>query len=164
MVNASTVRVPMNFETQLFSPLSIVEHYWKFAARLQVDTLSLATRRAQAMMELSTTLSSCTSPDQLLTEQVRYWQLAQRQYAEVCTQAFVKATALTVITDAEAGDESVAIEPLAQDLPQRQRDVLTVVEAPASSVDAAQPPAADAIKQQAADHLPPVRVRLRRSA
>jgi hypothetical protein len=161
MVNAATVRVKMTFETQLFSPFSMGEQYLKFLARLQVDSLTLASRRAHALMELPKTLSSCTSPDKLLTEQVLYWQLAQRQYAEACTSAFTKAAALAVMPDAEAGAEienleTAKVEPETGRAPQRQRDVLTVAEARQESVAAAKP--------QVADPLPPVRVRLRRSA
>ena len=60
---------------------SMVEPPWKIMTRLQIETIALVNRRAQAYMELPTILAQCQNPQDLMTEQVRFWQTAQRQYA-----------------------------------------------------------------------------------
>jgi hypothetical protein len=66
----------------MFVPMStMIEPFWKMAARAQIETLALASRRAQAYMELPQTFAHCCGPQDYLTEQVRFWQTAQKQYA-----------------------------------------------------------------------------------
>lgn len=50
--------------------------------RCQVETQSLMSRRAQAYFELPTRLSQCRTPQDLVQEQQRFWQLAFEQYSE----------------------------------------------------------------------------------
>lgn len=54
----------------------------KIAGRVQIEATALATRRAQAYMEIPAILARCHSGQDLLTAQVMFWQQAQRQYAE----------------------------------------------------------------------------------
>jgi hypothetical protein len=44
--------------------------------------LSLVSQRAQAYMELPTSVANCRTPQDLFEEQIRFWQTAFRQYAE----------------------------------------------------------------------------------
>jgi hypothetical protein len=54
----------------------------KIAGRVQIEAAALATRRAQAYMEIPAILARCQTGQDLLTAQVMFWQRAQRQYAE----------------------------------------------------------------------------------
>ncbi len=56
--------------------------FWKAAARIQIEAFALMTRRAKAYLEFSDTLARCKSPNDVITEQVRFWQLAQRAYLQ----------------------------------------------------------------------------------
>ena len=107
----------MGFESYLFSPFAAGEQLFKLAARYQIEQVALATKRAQALMDIPATLAHCSSPDDYQTEQVRYWQIAQRHYAVALTHTVEKAVA------AASFAEVVDIEPLL-----RQRDYLVVKE------------------------------------
>ena len=120
-------RVQMGFESYLFSPFAGGEQFFKLAARFQIDQLALATMRAQALMDIPAALAHCSSPDDILTEQVRYWQIAQRQYAQALSTTVEKAVAAATLA------EVVEIEPI-----MRQRDYLVVKE-PAGAVEPAVP-------------------------
>jgi hypothetical protein len=50
--------------------------------RVQNEAVALASRRAQAYLELPHTLSRCRTPQDILTAHVMFWQIAQRQYAQ----------------------------------------------------------------------------------
>jgi hypothetical protein len=54
----------------------------KIAGRVQIEAATLATRRAQAYLEIPATLARCQTAQDLFTAQVMFWQLAQRHYAE----------------------------------------------------------------------------------
>jgi hypothetical protein len=54
----------------------------KIAGRVQIEAAALATRRAQAYMEIPAILARCQTGQDLLTAQVMFWQMAQRQYVE----------------------------------------------------------------------------------
>lgn len=61
--------------TQSMSP-------YKGFAKAQVEMMGLMSRRAQAYLEIPTRVSRCRSPQDLVTEQMRFWQTAFQQYAE----------------------------------------------------------------------------------
>jgi hypothetical protein len=63
------------------SPFTAATGAWKVAARMQIETVALMSRRAQAYMELPTTLATCSSSDDLLSQHSLFLQVAQRQYA-----------------------------------------------------------------------------------
>lgn len=50
--------------------------------RMQIETMALVTKRLMANLEVPQALSRCTSPQDVLAEQVRYWQTAQKQYMQ----------------------------------------------------------------------------------
>jgi hypothetical protein len=54
----------------------------KIAGRVQIEAAALATRRAQAYMEIPAILARCQTGQDLLTAQVMFWQQAQRHYVE----------------------------------------------------------------------------------
>lgn len=61
--------------TQGFGPM-------KGMARAQLEMLGLMSRRAQAYLEIPSRLSRCRSPQDLMSEQMRFWQTAFQQYSE----------------------------------------------------------------------------------
>jgi hypothetical protein len=79
------------------SPFAAVGYSWKMAARMQIETVALMSRRAQALMELPATLASCSSAQDLLTEHVKFCQLAQRQYAQSIQKVTAAAPSSTVV-------------------------------------------------------------------
>ena len=58
---------------------------WNFAGWAQVEAVALLTRRVQAYLEIADTLASCNHSDDVMREQVRFWQIAQRNYVESVT-------------------------------------------------------------------------------
>lgn len=66
-------------DTQTTFPFEIGT-FWKTAARMQLETLGLIVRRTQAYIDLPAQLSRCKTPDDLLAEQARFWEAAQREY------------------------------------------------------------------------------------
>ena len=52
------------------------------AGRLNLELVSLATRRAQAWLEIPHRLGQCRTPQELAREQLRFWQTAAHDYAE----------------------------------------------------------------------------------
>ena len=143
------MRVKMGFETQLFSPFMGADLFWKSAARLQIESLALMSRRAQAMMELPQTLAHCHSPQDLLTEQVKFWQIAQRHYAHCLEKAAGPITMPETVATQDAK-------------PQRPRDYIVVS-------DRAVPPAvpkddSETKAREEAMLLGAPRIRVRRSA
>lgn len=66
------------------------------AGRWNLELMSLATRRAQAWMEIPTRLSQCKTPQDLAKEQMRFWQVATHDYAEGVRRLTVAFGALAV--------------------------------------------------------------------
>lgn len=56
--------------------------YVKGMARWQLEAMGLMSRRAQAYMEIPSRMSKCRTPQDLFTEQTRFWQMAFHQYSE----------------------------------------------------------------------------------
>lgn len=54
----------------------------KGVARWQLEVMGFMSRRAQAYMEMPTRLSRCRTPQDLMSEQARFMQIAFQQYAE----------------------------------------------------------------------------------
>ena len=66
----------MDMAAQRFEP------WYKAMAGSSLEVLSLLSQRAQAYMELPTNVGNCRTPQDLVDEQIRFWQTAFRQYAE----------------------------------------------------------------------------------
>jgi hypothetical protein len=107
------------------------EPVFKNAARWNLELMGLATRRARAWLELPSRLAQCKTPQDLVGENLRYWQTAAHDYAEGARLLAVAAAAFALpgakgawvaksspsrdyITFAEA-------KPAAQDAPPRDR-------------------------------------------
>lgn len=58
------------------------EPVMKGMARTQLELMSFASRRAQAYLEIPSRLAICRSPQDLMNEQMRFWQTAASQYSE----------------------------------------------------------------------------------
>jgi hypothetical protein len=123
----------------LFPGLAAFEPGWKIMARLQIEMIALSSRRARAYLELPSTLARCHSTQDVLTEQVLFWQVAQRQYAQgvertvVPVPTVVAASTTEVASPSRSRDYMVVSdrEPVAA--PQREpaaRDVRAPVSAP----------------------------------
>ena len=65
------------------------EPWFRAAARGNLEVFTLATRRAQAYVELPVRLSQCRTPQELADEQMRFWQNMTQQYAE-CSQKLMR--------------------------------------------------------------------------
>jgi hypothetical protein len=51
-------------------------------ARGQLEFMGLMNRRVQAVLEISSRLAQCRTPQGLVNEQLRYWRTAYEQYSE----------------------------------------------------------------------------------
>lgn len=58
------------------------EPWIRAATRGNLEAFTLMSRRAQAYMELPMRLSQCRTPQELVNEQMHFWQTMTRQYAE----------------------------------------------------------------------------------
>lgn len=99
-------------------------------ARFQCETMGLLTRRAQAYVDLPRALAQCHSPEDLLSEQVRFWQVAQRQYAESYERA------LAALPVGEPGEPAAAA---ASATPRRDYMVVTDLKAEPAKDQGAEP-------------------------
>lgn len=52
------------------------------AAQANLEAFGLASRRAQAYLEVPARLAQCRTPQDLLAEQMRFWQTAMAQYQD----------------------------------------------------------------------------------
>lgn len=64
------------------TPLAASDAWIKAVGRMQVETVAFLTRRMIANLELPQALARCSTPAEAMAEQVRYWQVAQRQYMQ----------------------------------------------------------------------------------
>lgn len=70
------------------------EPVMKGMARIQLEMMSLASRRAQAYLEISSRLAACRTPQELMTEQFRFWQTAVQHYSEGNRRVMTAMTAM----------------------------------------------------------------------
>ena len=123
------------------------EPLWKLAARMQFETMALSCRRVQAYAEMSKSLAACRMPDDLLAEQVRFWQIAQRQYMASLANVLAPATPVTqVATEPEVKTPAV-------------RDYMVVPERPLATHEQERTAVANEQAPVAEERRPPVRVR-----
>jgi hypothetical protein len=61
---------------QAFDPFA------KGVARAQLELMGLMNRRAQACMEIPSRLSQCRTPQDVASEQLRFWRTAYEEHAE----------------------------------------------------------------------------------
>jgi len=101
-----------------------MEPMMKGAARVQLEMITLWSRRAQAYLEIPSRLSMCRTPQDVVNEQMRFWQMAFTQYAEGTRR--IMAASQSMMTP-----PAPAAEPRSK---ARQRDFLSPPEAPAEPV------------------------------
>lgn len=58
------------------------EPAYKAAARANLEVVGLASRRAQAMMDVPSRMMACRTPLDVMNASASYWQTAARQYGE----------------------------------------------------------------------------------
>ena len=122
------------------------EPFWKAAVRMQIETVALMSRQAQALGDLHTVMATCHSPEEFLTEQVRYWQIAQRHSAASFQNVF--APVPLTAADAKASAEANSVEKV-----RGPRDYLVVAERPAGQ------PTEPVVAPKSEDMMTPIRVR-----
>ena len=65
-----------------------IEPWLRATARGNLEVLTLMNRRAQAYVELPLRLCQCRSPQDLASEQMRFWQTMAQQYTEASQRVF----------------------------------------------------------------------------
>jgi hypothetical protein len=68
--------------TGLDSVLRAYEPALRGAGRYNLELLGIMSRRAHAWLEIPARLGSCRTPQDLVKEQMRFWQTAMHDYAE----------------------------------------------------------------------------------
>lgn len=106
----------------------------KSAARCNLELMSLAGRRARAYFEVPSRFARCRSPQDLASEQVRFWQGAAQDYAE-SARCIVDAWNSVLGLRADEGSDAA------------ERDYITFAE---SRADAAAPAARKSSSRRAA--------------
>ncbi len=91
------------------------EPMMKAAARSNIEAVTLASQRAQAYLELPARLGQCRSPQDLASEQMRFWQTMTQQYTECSRRIMTTWTSCAH----EAGDRARS---------ERERDYITFPE------------------------------------
>ncbi|MBX9926244.1 MAG: hypothetical protein K2Y05_07790 [Hyphomicrobiaceae bacterium] len=82
------------FDNAMKWPVTNAADAWmKSIGRIQVETAALATRRMLAVLEFPQHLARCETPQDVISEQVRFWQIAQRQYMQSLERIAVAASA-----------------------------------------------------------------------
>ena len=133
---------------------------WSIAARMQIETVALITRRAQAYMAISDTVALCQDPEGLMIEQVRFWQIAQRDYIE--TLGGIARPAAPKNDSAPMGASAAVTDCISgQSSGTRDRIVMPNLKAPATEpvLSVAPVGAATQTRQKAGSHDALVRVR-----
>lgn len=70
------------FDPSSFTAPVGVEQMMRGFTRGQLESQQLLARRAQAYLELPGRMSQCRTPQDLMQEQMRFWQTAFQQYSE----------------------------------------------------------------------------------
>lgn len=75
---------PLSSQMPSFSPemFQAFEPFMKGVLQCQFEAMSFWSRRAQAYMEIPARLSQCRTPQDLVNEQMRFWQTAFQHYNE----------------------------------------------------------------------------------
>lgn len=81
----------MGLSTLYEFPIGSEAETWRAAARINAEAVCLLTRRTQAYLDLTKGLAGCTTSGDFLTQQVLFWQVAQRQYLESFQSAILAA-------------------------------------------------------------------------
>ncbi len=119
---------------------------WRLHARYQIETVALLSRRAAAYLDVPKTVTTCQSVEDVMREQVLFWQRAQIDYQRAMSHTMSQTLVAVPSSTHGPRDEAVPVE--------RTRDYLVVA-----------PVAADPVAAPKSSQLPPVpEYRVRRSA
>ena len=77
----------MGLNTLYEFPFGAQINPWIAVGRINAQAVLLVTQRAQAYLDLSAGLGECKTTDDFLTQQVSFWQIAQRQYLETAQRS-----------------------------------------------------------------------------
>lgn len=94
------------------TPNVALDQYMRNVARCQLECQGLMSRRAQAYLELPGRVAACRTPQDLVQEQARFWQMAFQQYAE-CSQKMM--TSWAQVMKAPIADKKGGAKPPARD-------------------------------------------------
>lgn len=95
------------------------EPVMKGVARVQLEMIGLASRRTQAYLEIPSRLAQVRTPQDLFSEQMRFWQTAFQHYADSSRRVTTAMTAMA----------APQINPFLDNRPKaRSRDYLTMPE------------------------------------
>lgn len=72
------------------------EPAFRSAARWNLELMGLATRRARAWLELPSRLARCRTPQDLVRENLRYWQTSAHDYADGAQRLTIAAGAFAM--------------------------------------------------------------------
>ena len=63
-------------------------HSFELFKSVNLEVMSLATRRTQAFIEIPSRLGACRSPEDFFGEQLRFWQTAVAEYTDSYSRIF----------------------------------------------------------------------------
>lgn len=89
------------YETGWASPVTATDAWFKAVGRIQVETVAYMTRSMLAAMELPQVMGRCQTPAEIATEQLRFLQVAQREYLNSLDRMMLTLTAPTVVAPRE---------------------------------------------------------------
>lgn len=86
------------------------EPVWRGVGRWNLEVMGLATRRARAWADIPARLGQCKTPQDLLREQMQFWQSAAHDYTEGARRLSVAFGAMAVpgLNGAQTGQDVAA--------------------------------------------------------
>ncbi len=113
-----------NFYQMYFGGLGSLSQTYEPAAknfaRGQLEIMGLMNRRAQAISEISSRLGQCRTPQDLASEQLRFWRTAYEQYSQTAGLMMELMTPL--------GASPFSFGPVADQTSEDERDYITFPE------------------------------------
>jgi hypothetical protein len=117
-----------------------LEPFYKGVARWQLEAIGLASRRAQAYLEIPSRLAQCRTPQDVFAEQSRFWHNAFEQYSDSSRRLAAAWAQMTTMPMPGPSRTSGA----------RERDYITFPEPRAASAQPAVQPARPARERKVA--------------
>lgn len=77
------------------NPMAAIEPMLKGMARCQLEAIGFAAKRAQAYMEIPSRLALVRTPQDLMNEQMRFWQTAVQQYQDGSRRIMASVTSMS---------------------------------------------------------------------
>lgn len=89
------------YETGWASPATAADAWLKAVGRIQVETVAYMTRSMLAAMELPQVMGRCQTPAEIAAEQLRFLQVAQREYLNSLDRMMLTLTAQPMVAPRE---------------------------------------------------------------